>query len=68
MENSPKADSKEVQGVSMAKDIFSLALYLSMLVVGVLYRGEEHCKLEVSKYIYDEFHFGDLAISRLKIP
>ena len=38
-----KADSKKVRGVSLT----SLALYLSMLVVGALYQGE-HCKLEVS--------------------
>ena len=51
MENyQPKADSKEVRGVS----ITSLALYLSMLVVGALYQGEEHCKLEVSN-IYTVF-------------
>ena len=51
MENyQPKADSKEARGVS----ITSLALYLSMFVVGVLYQGEEHCKLEVSK-IYTVF-------------
>ena len=48
MENyQPKLDSKEVRGVS----IFGLALYLSMLVVGALYQGQEHCKLDVSKYI-----------------
>ena len=44
-----KADSKKVRGVSLT----SLALYLSMLVVGALYQGE-HCKLEVSN-IYTVF-------------
>ena len=50
MENyQPKADSKQARGVS----ITSLALYLSMLVVGALYQ-DEHCKLEVSN-IYTVF-------------
>ena len=36
----------------------SLALHLSMLIVGAQYSSEEHCKLEASEYIYDEFHLG----------
>ena len=54
------------------KATFSIFItYLTMLVVGALYQGVEHCKLEVSKYILymnDEYHFGDLVISRLKMP
>ena len=48
----PKVGTKEVIGVS----VFNLILHLSMLIVGVLYNGEEHCKLEVSEYIKTEYH------------
>ena len=42
----PKVGTKEVIVIS----VFNLILHLSMLIVGVLYNGEEHCKLEVSEY------------------
>ena len=43
---------------SVGVTITSLALHLSMLIVGAQYSSEEHCKLEASEYIYDEFHLG----------
>ena len=49
-----KAETKHGAGVCTAL----VALHLSMLIVGAQYSGEEHCKLEASKYIYDEFHLG----------
>ena len=50
----PKAFSKHASVVS----IISMALHLSMLIVGAQYNSEEHCKLEASEYICDEFHLG----------
>ena len=48
-------EAKHVAGVC----ITSLALHLSMLIVGAqYYSSEEHSKLEASEYIYDEFHLG----------
>ena len=44
----PKTGMKEVTGVS----IFNVILHLSMLIVGVQYSSEGHCKLEVSEFIY----------------
>ena len=43
-----EAGKKAGIGVS----IFSLALNLAMLIVGAQYNSVDHCKLEVSKYIY----------------
>ena len=42
-----KAEKKHVAGVSFT----SLALNLSMLIVGAEYNSEEHCKLEASEYM-----------------
>ena len=50
----PKAEKSHVNGVSFT----SLALHLSMLIVGAQYNSEKHCKLQASEYIYDEFHLG----------
>ena len=44
----PKAETKHVASVSFT----SLALNLSMLIVGAEYNSGEHCKLEASEYIY----------------
>ena len=44
----PKPETKHVASVSF----ISLALNLSMLIVGAEYNGEEHCKLEASEYVH----------------
>ena len=48
----PKEGTKTVIAL-IGVSIFTLILHLSMLIVGVQYNSEEHCKLEVSEYIYE---------------
>jgi len=43
----PKAEKSHVNGVIFT----SLALHLSMLIVGAQYNSEEHCKLEAPMYL-----------------
>ena len=49
-----KVETKYVASVGFT----SVALNLSMLIVGAEYNSEEYCKLEASEYIYDKFHLG----------
>ena len=54
-----KVETKYVASVGFT----SVALNLSMLIVGVEYNSEEYCKLEASEYIYSRLwnkHRGTL--------
>ena len=62
----PKPETKHIASVSFT----SLALNLSMLIVGAEYNSEEHCKLEASEYMTNSIYriVASRSTSRLVTP